>query len=635
MELHSEGQIGDLAVPNRGLYRPVRTRLVDGGRPTDGLRAHLAARAAGGAGGIVGPADMLVHPSASGPSYIDAYRPEVVDDLRDITTAVHDTGSVIVGQITHPGAEETGDWEMGEQLAPSDAPSDAAYEIPKPMTKAEIREIRDGFAETAANLERAGFDGVELAANPFSVLRQFLSPRFNDRDDEYGGDWAGRARFVNEAIAAASGAVDVPVGLHLSLSELVYGGYQFEDAPDAIGAIDGFDYLSCTLGTRATFNRTHAGVADEEPPLVDAIADVDDAVDVPIMGRAPFTTLAEADRILEAGADFVCFTRQLIADPGTIDAAANDAPYDRCIQCNQKCLEGIYGHAHGGTVECVVNPRTGREQDLPPLSAVEPAAVEKSVLVVGGGPAGLRFAAIAANRGHDVTVREGADELGGQLNDAARGMFEPLGRATEDLVGAVERADVSVKTGTRVTAEDVDPHWDVVVVATGATRPTVPEFEGSVVDGFEVLDGASVGDDVLLYDENRWVITHQTAAAVLDRGANLEMVTRDHYPGFRTEQSNLPGLVAALQARGAEFTGNHALDGVDAQGTVTLRNTLTGETSSRAPDDVVYVGRRAAEESLYLQLKGEVDELYRIGDAVSPRKLDRAYYDGEMLARRL
>jgi 2,4-dienoyl-CoA reductase (NADPH2) len=580
---------------------------------------------------------MLVHPSTSGPAYIDAYRDSVVDDLAAVAEAVHDAGSPIVGQLTHTGGEETGDWEMQPQLAPSPSPSDAAYEIPKSMTQEDIAAIQDGFVTAARNLEAAGFDGVELAANPFSVLRQFLSPRFNERDDEYGGDLEGRARFVNETVDAVSDAVDGPVGVHLSLAELVYGGYGFEDAPDIVEAISGFDYLSCTVGTRSTFNQTHAGNADGEPPLVDGIASVVPTVDVPVMGRAAFTSVEDADRILDAGAEFVAFTRQLLADPETLDAVANDAAYDRCIQCNQKCLEGIYGHAHGGTVECVVNPRTGRELDLPPVAEAEPAAIPRRVLVVGGGPAGLRFSAIAQRRGHDVTVREGADQLGGQLNTAATGTLEPLGRAVEDLERAVRDAGVTVETGARVDPEDVGSEWDVVVVATGADRPDVSSygFEGDVVDGFDVLDGATVDDDVLLFDDNRWVIAHQVAAAVLDRGSNLEIATRDHYPGFQTEQANLPGFVAALQARGADFLGNHALDAVDTDGSATLRSTLTGDTTSRSPDDVVVVGRRSADEDLYYALKDSVDELYRIGDAVSPRKLDRAYYDGEILARRL
>ncbi|MFT4922040.1 MAG: 2,4-dienoyl-CoA reductase-like NADH-dependent reductase (Old Yellow Enzyme family) [Haloarculaceae archaeon] len=629
------GSIADLTVPNRGLYRPVRTRLGEDGQPTEALGAHLAARASGGAGGIVGPADMLVHPSASGPSYLDAHRSDNVERFAEITEAVHDEGSVIIGQLTHPGSEETGDWEMQEQLGPSSSPSDAAYEMPKPMTTEEIRAVQQGFVESAENLVAAGFDGVELAANPFSVLRQFLSPRFNTRDDEYGGDWADRARFLNETLDRVGNAVDVPVGVHLSLSELVYGGYQFEDAPDLVGAIEGYDYLSCTLGTRSTFNQTHAGFADGEEPLVDAIETVADEVDTPVMGRAQFTTVEDADRLFDAGADFVSFTRQLVADPETLTAVEDDESYHRCIECNQKCLEGIYAHAHGGHIECVVNPRVGREQELPPLSDAEPAAIEQDVLVVGGGPAGLRFAAIAADRGHDVTLREAADELGGQLRTAATGMFEPFGRATEDLIRDVEASTVTVETGTEVTAEGVSSEWDVVIVATGATRPELPKTEGEVVDAFDVLDGTEVGEDVLLYDDNRWVLTHQTANRLLAQDVDLEIVTRDHYPGFRTEQANLPGLVAALQAQGATFTGNHALDGVADDGTVTLRNTLTGETDTRTPDDVVYVGRRGAAESLYTELKTEVVDLYRIGDAVSPRKLDRAYYDGEMLARRL
>lgn len=637
MGLFEEVSIDRLSVPNRGVFRPVRTRLVDDGRPTDALGAHLSERAAGGAGLVVGPANMLVHPSSSGPAYIDAYRESVVEDLAGVAEAVHDVGSPIVGQLTHTGGEETGDWEMQEQLAPSPSPSDAAYEMPKGMSTEEIADVQEGFGTAARNLEAAGFDGVELAANPFSILRQFLSPRFNSRDDEYGGDLDGRARFVNETVDVVRDVVEGPVGLHLSLAELVYGGYDFEDTPDIVDAISGFDYLSCTVGTRSTFNQTHAGIADQAPPIVDGIESVAPAVDVPVMGRAAFTSIDDADRILDAGADFVCFTRQLIADPDTLDAVENDALYDRCIQCNQKCLEGIYGHAHGGTVECVVNPRTGRELDLPSLSAVEPAAIPQRVLVVGGGPAGMRFAAVAQHRGHDVTIREAADELGGQLNTAATGTLEPFERAAEDLERAVRDTDVTVETGVRVEADELGSEWDVVVIATGADRPDVASlgYEGEVINGFEVLDGASVGDDVLLYDDNRWVIAHQVAEAILDQGSDLEVATRDHYPGFETEQANLPGFVAALQARGTDFLGNHALDAVDADGSVTLRSTLTGETTEREPDDVVVVGRRSADEGLYYDLEDGGREVYRIGDAVSPRKLDRAYYDGELLARRL
>jgi len=637
MSLYAEGKIGDLSVRNRGVFRPVRTRFIDDGRPTEELAAHLAARAEGGAGAVVGPVEMLAHPSASDPAFVDAYDPEVVPALERIVDAVHEHDARIFGQLTHTGAEADGEWEMQPQLAPSASPSDAAYEMPKTMSRDEIEGIVEGFADAADNLAAAGFDGVELAAGPFSILRQFLSPRYNAREDAYGGDWEARARFVNETVAAVSDRAPGPVGLHLSLAELEYGGYGFEDVPAILDAIEGFDYLSCTVGTHATYDRTHAGLAVGAPDLLGPIETTVDAVDVPVMGRLPFTTVEDADALFDAGVEFVSFTRQLLADAETLGNAAEGERFDRCIQCNQKCLEGVYGHAHGGHVECVVNPRTGRETEFAALSAVEPAALPQRVLVVGGGAAGLRFASIAAERGHDVTLREATDSLGGQLNLAAEGVLEPLGRAAEDLAAAARKAGVTVELDAPVSADDVGREWDAVVVATGASRPDpgAERFEGDVVGAAEVLEGAAVGEDVLLVDENRWVITMQTGLELLGRADAVEMVATDHYPGFRTEQPNLPGFVAALQAQGAEFTGNHAVDAVDADGVVTLHNTLTGETTTREPDTVVVAGRRRAEESLYLELDERRDDVYRIGDAVAPRKLDRAYFDGERLARRL
>ena len=637
MHLSEPGELQSLSLSNRGVFRPVRTRFVDDGRPTDELTAHLTARAAGGAGLIIGPAQMLVHPSASGAAFIDAHDGESVPALSSLTEAVHDHDARIIGQLTHTGAESRGDWKMQPQLAPSASPSDAAYEMPKAMTRADIKSIIDGFATATENLETAGFDGVELASGPFSVLRQFLSPRYNTRDDEYGGEWDARARFVNEALATVSDRADGPVGLHLSLAELEYGGYEYDDVPDLLNAIEGFDYLSCTVGTHATYGQTHAGISAPAPDLLNPIATAVDAVDTPVVGRLPFTSVEDADALFDVGVDFVSFTRQLLADAETLSRATANDHYDRCIQCNQKCLEGVYGHAHGGHVECVVNPRTGRETELPALSAVDPAPLPQRVLVVGGGPAGLRFAGIAANRGHDVTLREAGDSLGGQLELATQGPLEPFSRAAEDLETAVRDAGVTVELESPVTADDVDASWDAVVVATGATRPDLStyDFEGDVVSAFDVLEGETVGDRALLFDENRWIITVQTGLELLARGASVEMVTSDHYPGFRTEQPNLPGFVAALQSQGAEFRGNHTVDAVAEDGTVTLRNTLTGQTTARTPDSVVVAGRRQADEGLYLELDERRDDVYRVGDAISPRKLDRAYYDGELLARRL
>lgn len=637
MNLQDPGVIDGLEIPNRGVFRPVRTRFVDDGVPTSALSAHLAARADGGAGLIVGPVQMLVHPSASGPSYIDAYDDTVIDGLKTIVDTVHDTGSAIIGQLTHTGAEETGDWKMQPQLAPSASASDAAYEMPKAMDCADVRAVRDGFVTAAENLDAAGFDGIELNAGPHSVLRQFLSPRYNVRTDEYGGNWEHRARFVNEVLDAVGTAITGPVGLHLSLAELEYGGYEFDDVPALLDALEGFDYLSCTVGTRATFDRAHAGLAVPAPDLLEPIRAATESVNVPVMGRQPRTTAADVDTLFDAGADFVCFTRQLLADERTVEKLANDERHDRCIECNQKCLEGVYGHAHGGHVECVVNPRTGRELELPTLADAEPAALPQRVLVVGGGPAGMRFATVAARRGHEVTLREAADELGGQLRLAARGPLVSLNRAREDLEAAVCEAGVTVELESRVNADSIEADWDAIVVATGATRPALDSynFDGKAVDAFEVLEGEPIGDDVLLFDDNRWVIAFQTGLRALDEAAAVELITTDHFPGFTTEQPNLPGFVAALQAEGATFTGNHILEAVDTDGTATLRNTLTGERTTRTPDTVVVAGRRQATEDLYLELNDRRDSVYRVGDAVSPRKLDRAYYDGELLARRL
>lgn len=641
MDLYEQSKVAGTVVSNRAVFRPVRTNLCENGIPTDELTSHLAARARGGVGLVVGPAEMLVDGSANGPSYVDAHDPNVVSALSETVETVHDSGSAIFGQLTHPGAEATGDTEMQAQRAPAAQPSTATYEMPTPMEVDEIESVQRSFVDAAENLVAAGCDGVELSAGPYAILRQFLSPKFNTREDEYGGDWGDRARFVNETLAVVRDAVDVPVGLHLSLAELEYGGYGFDDVPEMLTELEGFDYLSCTVGTATTFAQTHAGVGAEAPNLVDAVATAVTCVDVPVMGRTPFTDREAADELLDVGAEFVSFTRQLLADAESVAKWRAGERTTRCIQCNQKCLEGVYGHAHGGHVECAVNPRTGRETEFPPESDLPSTELVQRVLVVGGGPAGMRFATLASRRGHDVTVKETREELGGQLTLATQGPLDPFSRAHEDLKADLRDSDTTVELGTEVTPDDVGTEWDAVVVATGAPLSTTGhrEFSGEVIDALDVLAGNADEDltdaqDILLLDENRWVITMQAGLDLAARG-DLEIVTADHYPGFRTEQPNLPNFVAGLQAQGATFTGNHEIEDVHTDGTVTLRNTLSGETVSRNPDAVVYAGRRSADESLYLDLAEERENVYRIGDAVSPRKLDRAYHDAEQLARRL
>jgi 2,4-dienoyl-CoA reductase-like NADH-dependent reductase (Old Yellow Enzyme family) len=465
MDLYEQATIGGVSAQNRAVFRPVRTNLCDGGRPTAALAEHLASRARGGVGLVVGPAKMLADDSASGPSYIDAYDTAATDALSETVAAVHQADSLIFGQLTHPGAETRGDWEMQPQIAPSDVASGAANEIPTPMNRSDIEALQSSFETAAERLVDAGFDGVELAAGPYSVLRQFLSPKFNVREDEYGGDWEDRARFVNETIAAVSESVGVPVGLHLSLAELEHGGYGFDDVPEMLDALYGFDYLSCTVGSAMTFDQTHSGVGGEAPGLVDPVETASALVDVPVMGRTAFTDLDAAADLLDAGADFVSFTRQLLADESTIRKAEADDRVTRCIECNQKCLEGIYGHAHGGHVECVVNPRTGREGELRRDDELEPVAVQRRVLVVGGGPAGMRFATLASRRGHDVTLREAADELGGQLTVAARGLLSSFERARVDLEADLRDSDATVECGERVDADTVGHDWVATTTA--------------------------------------------------------------------------------------------------------------------------------------------------------------------------
>jgi len=639
--LFTPKRIGSVTIPNRTVFLAHETGFAEDGLPTERDAAYYRARARGGVGLIIGPSSMLVHPSASNPMYATGYDPDVVPRLEMIADACHEYGTKVFAQLQHTGGEDSGEHAMRSTWAPSAVPSDFGYEMPKRMEREDIKEVKLGFAKTAEHAKRGGLDGLELKVGHDGILRQFISPKYNRRDDEYGGSVENRVRLVNEVIDAIRRRIgdEFPVGVRLTFDEMEEGGYDFEYAAKVLHHLDPrIDFLDSDI---ATISKLYVTDAPMHAPLAYAKeyhAAARDLADLPVIAAGRINDLSKADDLLADGqADFVGMCRQLICDADTVRKAkrGNEEEIVHCIACNQNCLGGIHTKGHVG---CIQTPRSGRETEITHLADLPEADAGLDLLVVGGGPAGLAFAVTAAELGHRVTVREKEDRLGGQSNIATNiESRREFGDGVRNLKRRLANRDVTVETGVEVTPADVDvTRWDDVVVATGA-REKAPQLQGADVHrSWDVLQGEDVGETVLVQDENKHAAGVGVAEQLARDGHDVTLVTTSYHPGDRLEGTNVPPFLESLYEHDVG-TMEHTTVVEFADGAAQLMNVYSQDVTALEVDSLVVAERREARTGVASRLEErfDPDSVHRIGDCVAPRLVDKAIYDGEILAREL
>ncbi|MEF8857566.1 MAG: FAD-dependent oxidoreductase [Halolamina sp.] len=640
--LFTPRQIGSVTIPNRTVFLAHETGFAEDGLPTERDAAYYEARARGGVGLIVGPSSMLVHPSASNPMYASGYDPDVVPRLKMIAEACHDHGTKVFAQLQHTGGEDTGEHAMRETWAPSAVPSEFGYEMPKRMEQEDIEEVKLGFAKTAEHVKRGNLDGLELKAGHDGILRQFLSPKYNNRSDKYGGSIDNRVRLVNEVVDAIRDRVGemFPVGIRLTLDEMEEGGYDYDYAVEVIRRLHpSIDFIDSDI---ATISKLYITDAPMHAPLgytAEYYGAARELVDIPVIAAGRINDLTKANDILEEGrADFIGMCRQLICDADTVRKVrrGDDQEVTHCIACNQNCLGGIHTNGHVG---CIQTPRSGRETKIPHLEETSEAPTPREVLVVGGGPAGLSFAVTAADLGHRVTIREREDELGGQSNIATQvDSRREFGDAVRNLLNQLDNRDVTVETGTEVVPDDVTVEaWDDVIVATGAREQDPGLGSADVHRSWDVLQGEDVGESVIVFDNNKHAAGVSVAEYLADDGHDVSFVTTSYHPGDQLEGTNVPPFLETLYEHDVDLTTHTTIIGFE-ENQAQLLNVYSEELTMEEADSLVVAERREARTGLAeaLQERGFADDsVHRIGDCVAPRLIDKAIYDGEMLAREL
>ena len=615
---------------------------------------YLAERARGGVGLIIAGA-FPVHPaSARGPGVLP-WDPAWADTVRQIVQPARDLGVPVLAQTFHMGASGTRRTDdiahWGPLVAPSAIPSPAHRAVPQVLQDADIRALIEHFALSARTLQAGGADGVEIHGSHGYLLANFLSPWWNRRDDDWGGDTQRRTRVVREighAVRALCGP-GFAIGMKLSLDEYLGEAGTTPDETVRVAALlaaEGvFDFVSLSHTDYHGIHRlAPPACAGQSAPLAEGAARVRAVLQphgIPVLMQGSVDGLPQAADIVRRGqSDLVGFARALIADPEFVAKGLGGRAHEirRCVGANQGCWARI-----GQSVSCTVHPGAGRER-LYGITVQRPVVAPRRILVVGGGPAGLKFADTAASLGHHVSLWERGDALGGQVRQAAQlPGHHALRHLVDDLAASLQRRGVAVTLGRSADVESVrDFGADQVVLATGARwqtdgfstyrpdRAAMPTAPGAqLLDPLTALDDpARCGPRVLVVDDWGHYAGLGLARFLAARGRQVLLVTPDALVGRRLEATlERPWVLPQAVAEGVQLRAACTVESVE-PGQATLRDALSG-TCQRVPaDTVVLCQQRRADDALFAALSAAGIRSRRIGDCLAPREIDDAVLEG-------
>jgi 2,4-dienoyl-CoA reductase (NADPH2) len=592
--LFSPVRIGGLELRNRIAMAPMGVELGDTtGAVTEGLIAYYEARARGGAGLLITENTSAAYPWGANSEHELAFSDDrYIPGLARLTERVHAHGAKIAAQLAHHGKVARLDvWQGRDMIVPSvsglhgentmgqDLTSEEMEIMAHSMghlgnagireaTREDVERLIEAFAAAAERARRAGFDAVELHAAHGYILSEFLSPAINRREDDYGGSPERRARLLTDVIRAvkARAGTDFPVWCRIDAVELrTPCGITLADAERTAELAEeaGADaiHVSAYCDGSSAPGFLEAPLVHEEAAFVAYAEAIKRRVSVPVIAVGRIEPELAERLVREGRVDLVSMARKMLADPEIAAKLEAGRPEDvrPCIYCYTCVAQAFFDRP----VRCAVNPATAREAERADVDRT-PAPTPKRVLIVGGGPAGLEAARVAAGRGHRVTLYEKSERLGGSLRFAALA-YPPNERLLRWLERQVELAGVEVRTGRALSAADVRALApDVAIVAVGARRE-LPAIPG--VGLYHVLDGEDLrallsgeGDaERKLSWTGRLAVAAGRRLGLTSDPARLRSLTRHYMPLGRRVVIVGGGLVGCelaefLHDRGREVT---------------------------------------------------------------------------------
>ena len=649
-------RLGPVEIPNRFYLSPHAVPMTIGSKPSDDYVQYNVARVKGGCGLII--LTMTAH--ARGRSFQPSpYPRENVAAFRVLADAVHEAGGKIFGEPWYFWGA-TGQWQPLSPPAPSLTPSPLQFSVydkgmaTREMSKREIRSMLDAFRRSTRHLREAGFDGVMLHAAHGALLEQFTSPFFNRRTDEYGGPLANRMRLLVEALETvreeAGGAM--AVGMRLNCDELLPGGYETKDAYQILKTVADAGLIDfADLDVAVEPNQLHLGMPSVfvQPhvyrPYVEAVRRAAGKVPVlSVLGR--LTSIADAEAAITAGVcDMTGAARALIAEPDLVKNAreGREERSRTCIACNW-CLAALYDNA----MSCAINPSSFRERVWGDAALVR-APQRSKVIVVGGGPGGLEAARTAALRGHDVSLIEARERLGGAFALwASLPGREFYFKAIEWWEQELRRLGVDIRMGARATSESIlSARPDAVIVATGALYRRsghgsyrdlpIPGHERDFVHCPEDLLVASAlpTGRIVVFDNEGMHAGVGIAELLASRGARVELMT----PSFSPLSPRVWGaqegrpVIERLRKEGVQIVPTSWLKEIGDHELIVQDVYSDAERVISDVDAVVLTTGRIAVNDLERALDGKISEVFAVGDALAPRVWAAASFEGHKFAR--
>lgn len=649
-KLFEAAQIGKLRLKNRIVMAPMGLRglIEPDGRFSERAIDYYLARAKGGCGLIVTCVafpDQEVEPHMVGDLWnlrprLDSFM--YVSRLSELADRLHHYGTKLAIQLSAGfGRVASPDFlALGQPVAPSPLPCFWKPEIwTRELTISEIEKIVRSFGVAAKTIKMAGIDAIHIHGHEGYLLDQFKTPLWNKRKDKYGGSLEGRLRFTSEIIQIIKETAgrDFPVIYRYGGKHYLEGGREIDESLEIARRLEqaGVDCLEVDAGCYETWYWPHPPVYQPPGCMVDMAQAVKQVVKIPVMAVGKLGDPELAERVLAEGkADFIALGRPLLADPEWANKTREGKVEDitPCIGCHEGCLHRA--NAENKYTSCAVNPTAGMEREYTPAPAVK----AKRVLVVGGGPAGLEAARVAARRGHQVTLWEMSDRLGGNLISAAvPGFKRDLKDLLVYLTAQVQKAGAAVELNRKATVDSIlEAKPEILLVATGSA-PLIPSLpgmpraleEGRALASTEFLrHGKEIGDSAIVVGGGFIGCEIAVHLAQMGKQATLVEMTETLAAGMPVSNRLMLLKMLAdhqvttfLKTRPSEITPQGAVVSVE------------GTPRQLQADHIILALGMVPRSEMAAELEGRVPQLAVMGDCARPGCVMNAVWDGFHAAR--
>ena len=635
--IFTEGQIGNLTLKNRIVMPPMGTNLAGSeGEVTDELIAYYEERAKGGTGLIIVEFTCIDYEYGKG--FIRQLRLDddrFIPGINKIANAVQKYGAKVFVQIHHAGRQSNSALINGKQIvAPSNVACAAVGEEPRELTTAEVKELVNKFVQTAIRCKEAGIDGVEVHGAHGYLINQFLSPEANVRNDQYGGSFENRMRFIEEIIVGIKEKCgkDYPVTVRLSADEFVEGGIDLELGKDISCYLEklGIDGLHISCGTYDSMDRIIESPLFEQGWRVYLAEEIKKVVKIPVITVGSIREPQFVENILSQGrADFVAIGRGLIAEPEWVNKAMEGRVDEirKCISCLH-CIHSCMRNEH---VLCSINARAGRELEFKELQHLS-SAENHHVVVVGGGPGGMEAARNLHLKGYDVTLFEKDNKLGGQLHLVTDPVYrKKMTWHINYLSNEMKRLNIDVRMNTEATVEAItalNPY--AVLLATGGV-PKLPQVEGNDLNHVYTYEDVKLQDKEFANSKitvvGSGMICHGTTRRLAEAGNDVTFVEIPTKASKRIGSDTRLRLLEKLKLINVNIVTDHKVERI-LPNSIIVEDLVSGKQSEIESEYIIVAMGVEAYNPLEETLKSEMENVFVLGDAAGYGSLGDATREG-------